>query len=187
MRNENQVGVKDPLLGSLADNGGPTQTHRLLIDSPAIDKGKNFAPDNTDQRGFLRPVDLATYANTAEGDASDIGAYELQDEPQPSFIVTTADDHDDGFCTPDDCTLREAIFEANADPDISTITFDIPGDGPHVIQLEGPLDDLETDMNIQGPTLESVEVRGEGIDILLYTIFRIIGIPVGLRGSGVHF
>ena len=29
----------DPLLGALADNGGPTMTHALLDGSPAIDTG----------------------------------------------------------------------------------------------------------------------------------------------------
>ena len=33
-----QVGV-NPLLGPLADNGGPTMTHALLAGSPAIDAG----------------------------------------------------------------------------------------------------------------------------------------------------
>src|SRR5205814_5288613 len=31
----------DPLLGALASNGGPTQTHLLLPGSPAIDAGSN--------------------------------------------------------------------------------------------------------------------------------------------------
>jgi hypothetical protein len=41
----------DPMLGPLADNGGPTLTHALAPGSPAIDHGAN--PDNraTDQRG----------------------------------------------------------------------------------------------------------------------------------------
>ena len=35
----NQVGVTNPGLGPLQDNGGPTQTHALMPDSPAIDAG----------------------------------------------------------------------------------------------------------------------------------------------------
>src|SRR2546421_771393 len=179
--NQNQVGVADAGLGPLANNGGPTQTHRLLTGSPAIDKGKNFATDAnnnpilTDQRGLLRPVDLATYSNATGGDASDIGAYELQGDTVqsgPSFIVNTPDDHDDGECTNGDCTLREAIIAANSDFDASTITFDLPGAGPHIIQLTAPLDDLDTDMNIQGPTDESVQVRGESFDDP-YSIFTV--------------
>ncbi|MCB1098707.1 MAG: hypothetical protein KDN22_24255 [Verrucomicrobiae bacterium] len=59
----------DPMLGTLADNGGPTLTHALVPGSPAIDAG--FDDGNlpvTDQRGtgFPRIV----------GAAVDIGAYE---------------------------------------------------------------------------------------------------------------
>jgi len=185
--NENQVGVADALLAPLANNGGPTQTHRLLPGSPAIDKGKNLATDEnnnpilTDQRGGFRPVDLddTPYPNATGGDASDIGAYELQGDTVQSgtsLIVNTADDHDDEACTDGDCTLREAIIAANSDSG-ATITFDIPGAGPHIIQLVEPLDDLETDMNIQGPTDESVVVRGESI-FNPYGIFTIIPGPV---------
>ena len=34
-----QTGVTNPLLGPLADNAGPTKTHKLLTGSPAIDAG----------------------------------------------------------------------------------------------------------------------------------------------------
>ncbi len=59
----------DPLLGPLADNGGPTMTLALLAGSPAIDKGAaaidpiTATPITTDQRGFPRPVDDPTIAN----------------------------------------------------------------------------------------------------------------------------
>ena len=62
-----------PLLGLLADNGGPTFTHALLGGSPAIDMGNpatlgsgGTACEATDQRGAPRPG----------GSACDIGAYE---------------------------------------------------------------------------------------------------------------
>jgi uncharacterized repeat protein (TIGR01451 family)/CSLREA domain-containing protein len=45
----------DPLLGPLADNGGPTQTHRLLNGSPALDTADNAACPAADQRGVSRP------------------------------------------------------------------------------------------------------------------------------------
>src|SRR5207253_6155099 len=44
------VGVNNPGLAPLADNGGPTQTHKLLSTSPALDKGNSFGL-TTDQRG----------------------------------------------------------------------------------------------------------------------------------------
>jgi hypothetical protein len=52
----------NPLLGPLADNGGPTLTHALLSGSPAIN-GAGPGAAATDQRGVPR--------------SSDIGAYEL--------------------------------------------------------------------------------------------------------------
>ena len=43
----------DPLLGPLADNGGPTLTHALQSGSPAINRGDPAAPPQ-DQRGYGR-------------------------------------------------------------------------------------------------------------------------------------
>lgn len=71
----------DPLLGPLADNGGPTPTHALLTGSAAIDRGNSFGA-TTDQRGLPRPSDFVTVSNTEGGDGSDIGAFELQAPPQ---------------------------------------------------------------------------------------------------------
>jgi len=66
-----QVSVADPLVGPLADNGGPTFTHALLPGSPAIDAaGGGCGP--LDQRGSSRPQD-------GDGDGSslcDAGAFE---------------------------------------------------------------------------------------------------------------
>jgi hypothetical protein len=47
----------DPLLGPLQDNGGPTWTHALLFNSPAIDAGDPVNCPPTDQRGVARPID----------------------------------------------------------------------------------------------------------------------------------
>ena len=63
----NSLSGVDPLLGPLADNGGPTKTHALLAGSPAIDKGNSFGA-TADQRGVARP----------QGAASDIGAFESE-------------------------------------------------------------------------------------------------------------
>lgn len=47
--------VADAGVGPLADNGGPTQTHALLSDSPAIDAANGALCPATDQRGTARP------------------------------------------------------------------------------------------------------------------------------------
>lgn len=67
----NQTGDRErvaPRLGPLADNGGFTQTHMLLPDSPAIDAGQCMPGLTTDQRGLPR----------LQGGTCDIGAVERQ-------------------------------------------------------------------------------------------------------------
>jgi uncharacterized delta-60 repeat protein len=95
MSNDNGDGVltgtgdqinTDPLLGALANNGGPTLTHALLVGSPALDQGKNFAVDQNnaaitaDQRDLSRPVTFNS-SITPAGDRSDIGAVEMAPNP----------------------------------------------------------------------------------------------------------
>jgi CSLREA domain-containing protein len=63
----------DPVLGSLADNGGLTLTFALLSGSPAIDAGDDVSCPGIDQRGVTRP----------QGSACDIGAYEYEYKPFP--------------------------------------------------------------------------------------------------------
>jgi CSLREA domain-containing protein len=70
----NDILGADPLLGPLAFNGGPTQTHALLAGSPAINHGANPAL-GSDQRG-------PGFARVAGG-AADIGAFEVQ-SPLPA-------------------------------------------------------------------------------------------------------
>lgn len=66
---------RNPLLKSLASNGGATPTHALNLGSPAIDAGKSFGA-TTDQRGSVRPVNNPNVVNATGGDGSDIGAFE---------------------------------------------------------------------------------------------------------------
>ncbi len=78
----------DPLLGPLANNGGPTFTHALLTGSPAIDAGDT--PLTTDQRGEPRPA----------GGADDIGAYETFSNKRVGTVIikkSTAPDGGSGF------------------------------------------------------------------------------------------
>ncbi len=70
----------NPLLGPLANYGGPTLTHALLPGSPAIDQGKSFGL-TSDQRGIARPIDISLITNANGGDGSDIGAFEFNSPP----------------------------------------------------------------------------------------------------------
>ena len=70
----NKLGV-NPLLGPLANNGGPTRTHSIGATSPAREAGNPAVPGSsstacraTDQRGVSRP----------QGARCDIGAFERQ-------------------------------------------------------------------------------------------------------------
>jgi len=77
-----QLGLTDPGLLPLADNGGPTQTHALAVGSPAKDKGPSPVPtfpgNDFDQRG-------AGFARVVDGTV-DVGAFEAQ-APVPIDIA----------------------------------------------------------------------------------------------------
>jgi hypothetical protein len=68
---------RDPKLGSLAANGGPTLTMALLAGSPAIDQIPAHLSPPADQRGVGRPVNQD----------SDIGAYEYGSSLTASNMV----------------------------------------------------------------------------------------------------
>jgi hypothetical protein len=73
---------QNPLLGLLANNGGPTQTMALSPGSPAIDAvsdASDICP-TADQRGYSR--------TTTDG-SCDIGAFEYQDPQAISFTGPT--------------------------------------------------------------------------------------------------
>jgi hypothetical protein len=64
----------DPVLGPLADNGGPTLTMALLDGSPAIDAGDANGAPLVDQRGLPRDQ------------PPDIGAFEVQPAPPADLL-----------------------------------------------------------------------------------------------------
>jgi CSLREA domain-containing protein/uncharacterized repeat protein (TIGR01451 family) len=158
----NVTGV-DPMLGPLADNGGPTLTHALLVGSPAIDAAGSTGPA-TDQRGVLRP----------QGSFFDIGAYELTTGPV-SIDVTTTDDELNGD---EDCSLREAIRAANINGPVSgcpagdgddtivvpagTYDLDLAGAGENAA-LTGDLDITES-LTISGAGAATTIVDGDDLD-----------------------
>jgi hypothetical protein len=82
--NHNLVGVANPGLGSLADNGGPTRTILLLPGSPAIGAGDPALAGTPDQRGVLRgtPVSIGAFQGTTltVTTLSDSGAGSLREK-----------------------------------------------------------------------------------------------------------
>jgi uncharacterized repeat protein (TIGR01451 family) len=83
----------DPRLGPLADNGGDTWTHALLLGSPATERGDDVTCLTDDQRGVARP--LMTHC--------DIGAVEAPEQPilvhLTKTVTPTVDIPEDGVVT----------------------------------------------------------------------------------------
>jgi hypothetical protein len=105
--NGNQVGVENPVLGTLADNGGPTQTIALLPGSPAIGAGSSTIPGvavpTTDQRGVPRP-----------STSIDIGAF--QDRGFTLTIVAGSSPQFTKVNTPFPKPLAVTVFSPYGDP-----------------------------------------------------------------------
>lgn len=147
----------DPLLGPLAYNGGPTETHALLSGSKAIDAGDPSILPNAsefDQRGdpFLR-VRQGKQGSSA---IIDMGAYERQGIPNPSLVVDTVVDESDGDYSLGDLSLREALGLANGDLGANTITFRSSLAGETISLVLGQLD-----------VTDSVTITGLGADQLV--------------------
>ena len=68
-----------------------------------------------------------------------------------TFTVTKTADTNDGTCDAD-CSLREAITDANANAGTDTIAFAIPGAGPHTIQPTSALPTITDPVIIDGYT-----------------------------------
>jgi hypothetical protein len=68
------INSREPLLGALANNGGPTQTQALGAGSPAIDQGGTSAQGcpAIDQRGVSRADE------SVDNGICDVGAFESQ-------------------------------------------------------------------------------------------------------------
>ncbi len=152
--------VGDPLLGPLADNGGPTDTHALLYGSPAFDAGDPSAIAGVggvpefDGRGapFRRVVGRI-----------DVGSVEA------GQVVDTLVDESDGDFSAGDLSLREAIERVNVDPSLFRIGFDptLTGGGtssPATIALT--MGELQISGNavIVGPGADRLIIDASGND-----------------------
>jgi hypothetical protein len=159
----NRIGTSDapinPRLGPLADNGGPTKTHALLLGSPALGAGDLTAVAGMegvpefDQRGasFSRIV----------GGRIDIGAYERQ--PQP-LVVDILDDESDGDYSPGDLSFREAIGLSNLQLlPTNTILFDDSIWGGAIVLTEGQLN-ISASVTIEGPGADLMTIDASGND-----------------------
>ena len=148
--NGNQVGSSGspihPLLAALMNNGGPTFTHGLLYNSPAVDAGNDCvftntcSPSlgsalNTDQRGLSRKAD----GDLVSGAHVDIGAYERQateSRPVPLGANVHIDLNDVRLAFPTVSGSRPEDGAANtlapavAGRSVSITVIPVPGDAP---------------------------------------------------------
>jgi hypothetical protein len=80
---DNKIGVS-PGIGPLADNGGPTPTHALLDNSPALDSGNPAAKNPNSNPESCYPTDQR---DSPRFGRCDIGAYETFVPRQDQFIT----------------------------------------------------------------------------------------------------
>lgn len=95
------------IIGPLDTNGGSTQTHALVLGSPAIDRVTTGSI--TDQRGIVRPQDGDGIPSSTE---YDIGAFELDGLPPTTPTVTG---------TPPAATPTITEIPATASPTVTSI------------------------------------------------------------------
>lgn len=131
----------DPLLGPLANNGGPTLTHALLPGSPAIDAGDPAIQSNTDEfdqrdAPFLRVAD----GNFLTDIRVDIGAYEAQTIPTADFDADFDVDGSDFLAWQRGFGMASAVLadgdsDGDTDVDASDLAAWLVSYGPPVVEL----------------------------------------------------
>ncbi|KAA0139974.1 hypothetical protein FYZ48_08595 [Gimesia chilikensis] len=179
-------GVIDPTVvldSNLADNGGPTLTHALLLGSVAINAGINTDIDALEQRGSQRVL----------GSAVDIGAVEFGTFFVNSDLDTVDANLGDGIAADADgnITLRAAIMEANALAGDSLI---ILGSGTYALTLTGAgennaftgdLDVTDTSgtLTILGAGSGQTIIDATGLDDRVFDVFT--GADLTLQGLTV--
>lgn len=136
----------DPLLGALANNGGPTLTRLLGTTSPAIGAGNpagcvdgQGADLSVDQRGFPRPVDLACDAGAVETSFTDLEMVKTADGTTfavgENIVYTLTVNNlgdDSGVATLTDTLPAQVTFvsaDGNCTDDAGTLACDLGGVG----------------------------------------------------------
>jgi parallel beta-helix repeat protein len=103
-------------LGTLSNNGGPTQTIAPTIQSPVVDAGNDSTCASTDQRGVARP----------QGAHCDIGAVELDTTPMVVSSVRAGPNPTNAASVNFTVTFSEAVTHVDTS-DFSLATTGISG------------------------------------------------------------
>ena len=110
--NGNQVGVANPGLGTLANNGGPTQTIALLAGSPGLMAGsESLAVDASGEPAG--PISAAAGFPRVVNGAVDIGAFEIQTvipNPAPTLSTIMPSEVAAGYSLPVNLTVTGTGF-----------------------------------------------------------------------------
>jgi CSLREA domain-containing protein len=192
--NNNLVGVADARLAPLANNGGPTLTHALLANSPALDAGDNcvtqashcgepkFPQLTTDQRGFNRLVDGPDADTTV---TVDIGAYETQ--LTLANLPDTSTNEDTQLVVPFDAGDTSTITSVTASSSNPAL---VPNDPAHLsVVLAGTngVVTINPVANLSGTTNITVTVNrtGGGIEskTFVLTVNPVNEVPAFTKGA----
>lgn len=109
----------NPMLGLLADHGGPTATYPLLEGSIAIDAaGETFCAED-DQRGIRRP----------QFKGCDLGSFEVQEPPAPEAAFEPASLAFGEVPVGNTSVPHSATLVNTGNVDLTGMTFSLTGDG----------------------------------------------------------
>jgi len=132
------------------------------------------------------PIPLVLFAILSIAALSVVGAREFRlasAGPPPPLVVTTNADTNDGTCDAD-CSLREAIIAANANPGVDTIT--VPAD-TYTFTIVGGKEDLAAtgDLDITDDlTINGADAATTAIDAA--TLDRVFHVDPGESGITVN-
>ncbi|MBK6726958.1 MAG: right-handed parallel beta-helix repeat-containing protein [Xanthomonadales bacterium] len=142
--------------------------YRLQLASPAINQGATLTDLTQDLAGNGRQV----------GSRTDLGAYESNLNDLTQVLVTNSADSGAG-------SLRQALLDANANPNHTLVRFSMPGVcGSQGILLSSALPDISTAVTIDGYTQSGAQPNTSPSAFnaqVCVGLTQIGGSPIGLR------
>jgi len=178
-----------PKLGPLADNGGPTLTHRPDLASPAVDAGDNTGAPSTDQRGYSRIVggniDMGAVERAPRVIDIDIRQQSINLKSNgrlPVVLLTTSADDGDNFdfdaTTIDTSTIQFGDTRSGygrVSPTHTTFE-DADGDGDLDLVLHFSMRDIRDNSAMDADSVDAVlsALTTSGDDVMGFDSFRIV-------------